>query len=788
MSLSGQIRTRSERVAALGLSPGQWERAWSGLRRRDVLVRVGIAFLAAVAVCVLIRGWDPPFGYQLGYVPQDNITARVEFTKENKEGTEQAKIRAKDRTPNVFRLDPQPLNQLRSSLRTALLQLTGATALDNCDPQLWQDFSPPPSAEPSAEAAAPPATPAVTPEQQFLQFRDAFAGPEKMKQFDEKMNVVFRPYEEDGMLEKIPPEMTEGNKDRIEVVSGKKHTRTKIVRIDDVLIGTAANLQEGLRRHFPLPVAKRLFAWIQPRLRSTLIWDKERSNAAFKEAEERVKPDMFTYAVGNPLAEGGQPLGEDQLQLLRLEYSALMKHRHAREVPQMIVRGTAVTGLAFAGFLLCGVYMRVRQKGPLVGLVRLTVLLVLVAATVALSLVAAERLHAEILPLLLFGMVMAIVYSRELALLLSGLVALIISLGLGLGLREFLLLMGVVTIVILNLGSIRTRTKLIYLGLSAGAVAVLLSIGLTLVEDQPLGWPLLRTAILVGVWTLTAGAFMTALLPFIERAFGVLTDVRLLEYGDVSHPLLQELVRRAPSTYNHSLTVGSIAEAAAESIGARGLLCRVGAYFHDIGKMLKPGYFVENQKPDENRHESLLPAMSTLVIVAHIKDGYDLARQHHLPQPIIDMIAQHHGTTLVKYFYDRAQQQSDPNNGAVDESSFRYPGPKPQTKEAAVLMLADAVESASRTLVDPTPARIESLVRELAERRLDDGQFDESGLTLRELRTIERSLAMSLASIYHGRIKYPDQKTASPGTKGENKEKTAGSLALASDEIRTIKE
>ena len=180
---------------------------------------------------------------------------------------------------------------------------------------------------------------------------------------------------------------------------------------------------------------------------------------------------------------------------------------------------------------------------------------------------------------------------------------------------------------------------------------------------------------------------------------------------------MQELVRRAPSTYNHSLTVGSIAEAAADAIGARGLLCRVGAYFHDIGKMLKPGYFVENQGKEGSRHEGLVPAMSTLVIIAHIKDGADLARQHHLPQPIIDMIQQHHGTMLMEYFYDRAstQQAADPNGSEIDENLFRYPGPKPQTKEAAVLMLADAVESASRTLVDPTPARIEGLVRDLAQ-------------------------------------------------------------------------
>jgi putative nucleotidyltransferase with HDIG domain len=251
-------------------------------------------------------------------------------------------------------------------------------------------------------------------------------------------------------------------------------------------------------------------------------------------------------------------------------------------------------------------------------------------------------------------------------------------------------------------------------------------------------------------------------LPFIESFFGALTEISLLELGDIAHPLLQELVRRAPGTYNHSINVASIAEAAAESVGARGLLVRVGAYFHDIGKMLKPHYFVENQGTEASRHDSLVPAMSTLIIIAHIKDGADLARQHHLPEPIIDLIEQHHGTTLVEYFYRRANEQSEanPDLGHVEESSFRYPGPKPQTIEAAVLMLADAVESASRVLVEPTPARIESLVEDIAMKKLLDGQFDECNLTLRQLRTIEDSLIKSLTAVYHGRVKYPDQRTA----------------------------
>jgi hypothetical protein len=256
-----------------------------------------------------------------------------------------------------------------------------------------------------------------------------------------------------------------------------------------------------------------------------------------------------------------------------------------------------------------------------------------------------------------------------------------------------------------------------------------------------------------------AGFLMTGLLPFIEHLFEVLTDISLLELGDVAHPLLQELVRRAPGTYNHSINVASISEAAADSIGAHGLLTRVGAYFHDIGKMLKPSYFTENQGLDASRHQSLLPAMSTLIIIAHIKDGADLARQHHLPQPIIDFIQQHHGTTLVEYFYHRANERSEsnPDAGEVEESAFRYPGPKPQTKEAGVLMLADAVESASRALVEPTPARIENLVHDIAMRRLLDGQFEECGLTLQEVHKVEDSLVKSLTAVYHGRVKYPEQ-------------------------------
>jgi hypothetical protein len=245
----------------------------------------------------------------------------------------------------------------------------------------------------------------------------------------------------------------------------------------------------------------------------------------------------------------------------------------------------------------------------------------------------------------------------------------------------------------------------------------------------------------------------------VERAFGVVTDITLLVLSDGSHPLLQELLCRAPGTYTHSMTVASLAEQAAESVGANPLLVRVGGYFHDVGKMMKPHYFIENQH-GENRHDALEPALSTLIIMGHVKDGVALAEQYGLPKPIIDIIQQHHGTTLVEYFYREALklQESQGYGSCELEPSFRYAGPKPQSRESGIVMLADAVESSSRSQTAPTPGSLRKLVHDLLMKRLLDGQFEESGLTLTELHLIEESLCKGLIALYHGRIKYPEVK------------------------------
>lgn len=258
-----------------------------------------------------------------------------------------------------------------------------------------------------------------------------------------------------------------------------------------------------------------------------------------------------------------------------------------------------------------------------------------------------------------------------------------------------------------------------------------------------------------------AGGFISALLvtglvPLIESLFKYTTNIKLLELANMNTPVLRELMIRAPGTYHHSIIVGNLAECAAETIGANPLLARVAAYYHDIGKIRKPLYFVENIGAQENRHDKLAPSMSALILMSHVKEGVDMAREHKLGQTLVDIIRQHHGTALIKFFYDKAKNQADPGVHQVDERDYRYPGPKPQTREAALIMLADAIEAASRTLADPTPARIQGMVQKIINNIFIDGQLDECELTLKDLHNIAKSFNRILAGIFHHRIDYPE--------------------------------
>ncbi len=253
-----------------------------------------------------------------------------------------------------------------------------------------------------------------------------------------------------------------------------------------------------------------------------------------------------------------------------------------------------------------------------------------------------------------------------------------------------------------------------------------------------------------------SAGFVSGFIPVIETLFNYTTDIKMLELANLNSPLLRDLMIKAPGTYHHSVVVGNLVEGAAESINANPLLARVAAYYHDIGKASKPLYFIENQGGEENRHDKLTPSMSALILISHIKEGAEQAREKHLGQPIIDIIRQHHGTALIKFFYERAKTQAEATGQTVEEIDFRYPGPKPQTREAGIVMLADCVEAASRTLINPTPDRIQGMVQNIINRIFTDGQLDECELTLKNLHEIARSFNRILNGIFHHRVDYPE--------------------------------
>ncbi|MCE5312492.1 MAG: HDIG domain-containing protein [Nitrospiraceae bacterium] len=259
------------------------------------------------------------------------------------------------------------------------------------------------------------------------------------------------------------------------------------------------------------------------------------------------------------------------------------------------------------------------------------------------------------------------------------------------------------------------------------------------------------------MYAFLSGALVTAIvmmvLPLIEFLFGLKTDISLLELLDLDQPLMRNLMINAPGTYHHSVIVGNLAEVAAEAVGANAMLAKVSAYYHDIGKVKMPEYFIENQQNAENKHEKLSPNMSSRILIAHVKEGVELARQHNVPEAVIDIIQQHHGTSLITYFYQKAVEKV--TDELPDPKNFRYPGPRPQTRIAAIVMMADAVEAASRSLADPTPARISALVEKIINHIFLDGQIDECELTLKDISEIKKRFTYILTGIFHRRIEYP---------------------------------
>ena len=501
----------------------------------------------------------------------------------------------------------------------------------------------------------------------------------------------------------------------------------------------------------------------------TFQYDDQATHEQQNQAEKTVSPaDAFeAYVRDAKIVTGGSTLSDRDFALLKSEneaYQASLSSDAFRLWQNRL-------GLALvAGILtfILAAYVARYQRRCVRNHARAAAMAALLLAMLLLTQLAGignkSLLIFGIAPTIVAAMILTIAYDQRFAFGVATVHAIVVTAALNQGLDSFLVLwVGVLTACYL-LDEIRTRSKLIEVGGYAALAMIVASAAIGAVEMEPIQF-IGSNCLYVGAAGLAAGFVVLGILPFIEKAFRITTGMTLLELADASQPLLRRLALEAPGTYNHSLGVATLAEAAAEAIRANSLLCRVGSYYHDIGKIHKPDYFVENQMGGENRHINLSPTLSLRIIQSHVKDGLELAREYNLPTSILPLIEQHHGTTVVEYFYSKARRQGDqqPDDNPPSDVEFRYPGPKPRSKEAAIVMLCDIVESACRTLAEPNASHLEAKVRELAKLRLEDGQFEQCDLTLRDLDQIEAAITKTLLGIYHGRIVYPSADSGDQG-------------------------
>lgn len=538
------------------------------------------------------------------------------------------------------------------------------------------------------------------------------------------------------------------------------------------------DLQNLLREEFrqadyPAGQIRTLSSLLGNLLRPSISYNQSETEARRQAARDAVQPVLIQVKKGEIIVREGERVSADQVSKL-----SVLRAQGSREV--LIGQ---VSGLLLSSFILLFLAHRfgnrnIRKYRPrnvdllflastLVGMVVVLKLGSFIATAVGSAFPYIEpAAYYYVLPFAAGAMVVRIVLNSEVALIFSVVFAVLVGFLFG---NNFELCLFALLSSLAGAHWVRQlteRTSMFRAGARLSAFNFAAILAVHLVGGQEFGLGLLSELGLGLCGGLIAATLVSGIIPLVESMFRYTTNLKLVELANMNNPLLRDLMIQAPGTYHHSIIVGNLAEAAAETIGANPLLARVAAYYHDIGKAKKPLYFIENVSGGENKHDKLAPSMSALILMAHLKDGVEMAKEHRLGGALVDIIHEHHGTSLMKFFYDRAKQREERE---VDEHDYRYPGPKPQTREAALIMLADAVEAASRTLTDPTPARIQGMVQKIVNNIFIDGQLDECELTLKDLHNIAKSFNRVLGGIFHHRIDYPEPVSKERSDKGVKK-------------------
>lgn len=520
-----------------------------------------------------------------------------------------------------------------------------------------------------------------------------------------------------------------------------------------------ANRLEGIGSD----ASRQLLALLAKMLKPNLFFDREATEARKAQLLREVKPVLYKIQKGEMIVRIGERVSQEQSKKLEMIYQASRGG------------GTIYTTLGIFSLVLVLFQFpyrfackNIRKFNPtnrdllaIALLIVASLLIFKLALLISTNIGAAfptvsPQAYAYLFPFAAGAMTVRVLLNSEVALVYCVMMAPLLGLLFNSNLAVVVYAMLSMVVGAHGVRQCQDRSTIYTAG---GKVAVVnLAIGLCFqtIDGSLFSMQTVYVAAFALIGALLSGMLVSAFVPLFESMFHYTTNIKLLELSNLNSPLLRDLMVKAPGTYHHSVVVGNLVEAAAEAIGANPLLSRAAAYYHDIGKAAKPLYFIENMQGGENRHDKLSPHMSALILISHIKEGETLARERHLGQPIIDIIRQHHGTALIKFFYEKAKLQAEASGQQVDPQEFRYPGPKPQTREAGLVMLADAVEAASRTLINPTPDRIQGMVQKLINRIFTDGQLDECELTLKNLHEIAKSFNRILCAIFHHRIDYPE--------------------------------
>ena len=735
---------------------------WTTLRRPEV-VYGSITCLLFISVLTALAGWaNASKRPSVGQRVEEPIVNLVDFEVDDPQATERARVEARRSSPLIFTPETAYIDRLRAALEGLPRAIADRESIDEVNPDLVKGF-------------------ALTQDSLAMIRRyvseDGTLDPKWNTWCTDFTNSLWR---RDPLLSTQDFQAFTTTLNKAALIPSQNQDSTPTLKsLDSAMeIGETPERLENIRHElellarqagFPfdltIVVAQHVIQDPQPTARI----DQALTEQTAEEAANGIEPIRNAHRRGEVIALPGETLTRDQVNRIEESMAAWNKTSEAQGEFIVVILGLAGMSIGLCGLLTgyaTSFYRKIAQN-PL----RLSVTLALpLAATIIATGIGVKlpglTVLASVSTTLMVVIIIALAYDRRLAFFVavaqSLMVAVVLQASVGMLVAQIITCATMASM----LQEIRNRRALIRASTVTAFVGAVMFVlpGLVELPTAAGTWNLILINAASGICAAyLVGFLMLGALPSIERMFQLTTGLPLSELRDPRHPLLKQMQQRAPGTYNHSLQIANIAEAAAETIQADGLLVYVGALYHDIGKINKPEYFIENQAGGPNKHDKLSPAMSLLVITGHVKDGVELAREYALPRVLIHFIESHHGTTLVEYFFHAARSKAEEEGAedTIEEFDFRYPGPKPRTREAAILMLCDCVESATRAMGEPNPSRIETLVRTLSRKRLEDGQFDECPLSFRELHTVEDSIIKSLCAIYHGRIAYPTRQNES---------------------------